>query len=191
MNTTVILVYFFNQVTPAGLSHCDGMEGRDICPTACKRKDAYCTQDKVCECFVQPNITAENALVRLPNGKEYEECGEVCRSWIWPLVEDIDHMPLIYDEGRQECFTNNSCPEVDTTPWTPDQPGALRVQIDALEQNTQSPKKYCLCSKTDSIFNKPGIRMPFNLEPPRLPKQLHCISNYTCIPVGNSMHIVG
>ncbi|ODN03995.1 hypothetical protein Ocin01_02636 [Orchesella cincta] len=176
-------------VTSSGLTHCDGLEGKDICPKVCDNPQAYCTKDKYCECFIQPNLL-NNPMIRVPNGKEMEECGEICHSWTWPLAEDFDHQPFIYDESRRECVEKNNCPEVDTTPWALHQPGALQVQIDALEESPEDPKKYCLCAKTDDISNKPGIRFHVVMEPPRLSKTLPCISNYTCVAVAPSVHVI-
>jgi hypothetical protein len=155
----------------------------------CNTSTAYCTRDKVCQCQQQSNILA-NAMVRLPNGKEEVECGEVCRSWTWPLTQDSNNRGYIYDESRTICSVNNTCPEVDTTPWQLNQPGSLSAFIDTMENQAGSDKKYCLCARNDTVSNNPGIRLPFSMEPPRLPKKLPCIFNYTCIAVGESVHIV-
>lgn len=165
------------------------MEGRDLCPRICNNPQAYCTRDRFCECFHQQTVL-ENPLVRVPNGKEAVECGEVCRSWTWPIAQDTDHEPFIYDEGRKNCSVEKKCPDVDTRPWTLDMPGALQVSVDALEESPDNPKKYCICVKSDRVQNKPGIRMPFNIEPPRLSKSMPCIFNYTCIAVSGTLHIV-
>lgn len=176
-------------MTPAGLSHCEGLEGKDFCPKMCSNPNAFCTRDKVCECFIQPHLL-NDPLIRVPNGKEAVECGEVCRSWTWPLAQDIDKTPYIYDETRKECILNDTCPPIDTTPWEMNQPGALQAHVDALEERPDTAKKYCLCVKTDKVHQKPGIRMPFTLEPPRLSKSIPCIFNYTCMAVADSLHIV-
>ncbi|CAL8112980.1 unnamed protein product [Orchesella dallaii] len=177
-------------VTASGLTHCQGLEGRDICPTVCDNPKAYCTKDKYCECFIQPNLL-DNPMIRIPNGKEMEECGEICHSWTWPLAEDLDHRPFIYDEARRDCVEANNCSEVDTTPWALNQPGSLQVQIDAMEESPDDPKKYCLCAKTDDISNKPGIRFHVLMEPPKLSKTLPCVANYTCVAVAHSVHVIG
>lgn len=161
-----------------------------MCPKLCNTTAAYCTRDKVCECHIQSNPLS-NPMIRLPDGKESVECNEVCRSWIWPLTEDINHVGYIYDESRQVCAFNNTCEEVDTKEWSLDQPGALSASIDALEQRRDGFRRFCLCVRNDTVSNKPGVRLPFTMEPPRLPRTMPCILNYTCLAVGENLHIVG
>jgi hypothetical protein len=130
--------------------------------------------------------------IRQPNGAEAEECGEVCRSWMWPVAEDSNRVPLIYDEERESCGARKDCTKVDTTPWkAPKLSGTLGRNSEMMKQISRTRgQRYCLCSKTVSTHYKPGTRFLPRMEPERAPTELECIGTHTCKVVGNSVHIV-
>lgn len=178
------------QLTSSGLTHCDPVD--DECPTYCGNPEAYCTREKYCYCGIMPNIMQNNSMIRLGNGKEQDDCGEKCRSWMWPLTEDVDASPYIYDETLATCAETDSCQKIDTSPWKPEHAGSYSIPVDALESKSdESHRKFCLCAKTETTMYKPGARFLMHSEPSRINKKIPCFLNHTCDIVGSGIHIIG
>lgn len=135
----------------------------------------------------------KNPNIRIGNGKEQDECGEKCRSWMWPVTEDADMSPYIYDEALASCKETNSCPVIDTSPWKADEAGTYSVPVDALEvldAKYSGQRRFCLCAKTDITMYKPGSRFLMHSEPTRYNKNIPCFLNHTCAFVGSGIHII-
>jgi hypothetical protein len=181
--------FALQKVTPAGITHCDPY--RDECPRYCNKPEAYCTKERYCHCGVVDKML-NNPMVRLGDGKEQDECGEKCRSWLWPVAEDVDNKPYIYDETLETCSATKSCPKIDTSPWKLDRPGSLSVSIDALENASEDGnRRFCLCAKSVLPMHSPGTRFLMHLEPERfIPDKVPCAPNHVCEVVGKGIHIV-
>lgn len=139
--------------------------------------------------MVSTLISKQNPLIRLGNGKEQDECGEKCRSWMWPIAEDNDSSPFIYDEALATCGDTDTCPKIDTSPWKPEKAGMYSVPVDLTEKKDESLRKFCLCAKTEGIMYIPGSRTMAELNPAKWPKKLPCFKNHTCVVVGSGLHI--
>jgi len=111
---------------------------------------------------------------------------------MWPLAEDTDNQPYIYDMRLKRCNTTNTCPVIDTSPWKADKPGALSESIDALEQNSnESNRRFCLCVKSSNLKSSPGTRILPRLEPERVDtRKVPCVTNHTCEVVGKGIHVI-
>lgn len=95
------------------------------------------------------------------------------------------------------CSTDSSssdsppCPKVDTSPWRPEKAGVMSIQLDSLELDVAARRKFCICAKTSESMYKPGNRFIAHLEPERIPDDVPCPGNHTCVIVGKSLHITG
>lgn len=107
--------------------------------------------------------------------------------WMWPLAEDLDRIPLIYDEGRLNCSKTNSCPRVES----PRDSSAIGFRVEKIMNGgfeVKPPRKFCLCSKSTTVHYKPGTRILPQLVPYKA-HGLECIGNHTCVAIGNAIHI--